>query len=612
MKMKRIYLFIIALFGIMGGAIMNAQDIPTGLVRVKSNRTSWYLSTPGEGTATTTAYNVNSLEQVWVLLADGNGYNLRSANTGEYLQASYDIPASGKVTLYIRKSPNATATKALFNISSDSEFGGKFLNTNTGHGLFTYSMDTGCDWYIETVENFDFEEIRQKLMSLSPYASELKDGAYYRIVSYYGMAMTAGNPLSTKNIDAANLNQYWQLTKSSTGWNIQAVVSQQYIQPQSATSTPFPLGNNKATFSITPVKDDWDYRWTIYTAGQTAGLHDAESQGHKVVRWNTNAPASEWHFEEVTLSQEDIDKARAVQVAYEELVKNKSKLQKNLDSLFVDKSCLTLKENIQALSDEALAANANFAALTDDMKAMVLKVKNNTWQQYTSSTGYTAGYEKFFRAADYKIYSNYNEMYRVFTVSNPFGRLSGPTGIVANPGDILYVYVANAPKTGTTLELEAVSTDGWSGSHPTGELTTLRAGLNLFRFTEQKMIYILHQLTDTKKYLKDYPDITVHIEGGQLNGYWDATRGMTNDDWKLLQEKLLKAGRYINLKTERLVHQVEAEYVLLEKDNMEGLMHMWNTICAATIISGTYLLLLIHPVMPHIPRLTVRIMQRTP
>ena len=580
MKMKRIYLFIIALFGIMGGAIMNAQDIPTGLVRVKSNRTSWYLSTPGEGTATTTAYNVNSLEQVWVLLADGNGYNLRSANTGEYLQASYDIPASGKVTLYIRKSPNATATKALFNISSDSEFGGKFLNTNTGHGLFTYSMDTGCDWYIETVENFDFEEIRQKLMSLSPYASELKDGAYYRIVSYYGMAMTAGNPLSTKNIDAANLNQYWQLTKSSTGWNIQAVVSQQYIQPQSATSTPFPLGNNKATFSITPVKDDWDYRWTIYTAGQTAGLHDAESQGHKVVRWNTNAPASEWHFEEVTLSQEDIDKARAVQVAYEELVKNKSKLQKNLDSLFVDKSCLTLKENIQALSDEALAANANFAALTDDMKAMVLKVKNNTWQQYTSSTGYTAGYEKFFRAADYKIYSNYNEMYRVFTVSNPFGRLSGPTGIVANPGDILYVYVANAPKTGTTLELEAVSTDGWSGSHPTGELTTLRAGLNLFRFTEQKMIYILHQLTDTKKYLKDYPDITVHIEGGQLNGYWDATRGMTNDDWKLLQEKLLKAGRYINLKTERLVHQVEAEYVLLEKDNMEGLMHMWNTICA--------------------------------
>ena len=287
--MKRIYLFIIALFGIMGGAIMNAQDIPTGLVRVKSNRTSWYLSTPGEGTATTTAYNVNSLEQVWVLLADGNGYNLRSANTGEYLQASYDIPASGKVTLYIRKSPNATATKALFNISSDSEFGGKFLNTNTGHGLFTYSMDTGCDWYIETVENFEFEEIRQKLMSLSPYASELKDGAYYRIVSYYGMAMTAGNPLSTKNIDAANLNQYWQLTKSSTGWNIQAVVSQQYIQPQSATSTPFPLGNNKATFSITPVKDDWDYRWTIYTAGQTAGLHDAETQGHNVVRWSTDA-----------------------------------------------------------------------------------------------------------------------------------------------------------------------------------------------------------------------------------------------------------------------------------------------------------------------------------
>ncbi|MBQ7494668.1 MAG: M60 family metallopeptidase, partial [Bacteroidaceae bacterium] len=174
-----------------------------------------------------------------------------------------------------------------------------------------------------------------------------------------------------------------------------------------------------------------------------------------------------------------------------------------------------------------------------------------------------------------------DQMHNVFVMSNAFGRLSGPTGIVADPGDIIYIYVGSAPRTGTTLQLEAVSTNGVAGNHASGETTALKAGLNLFRFTEQKMLYILHQLTSTSKYLADYPDITVHIEGGKLNGYWDATRGMTNQDWKLMQEKLLNASPFLNLKTERLVFQMDTKLVTAAEPNeMEGLMRVWNTICA--------------------------------
>ena len=132
--------------------------------------------------------------------------------------------------------------------------------------------------------------------------------------------------------------------------------------------------------------------------------------------------------------------------------------------------------------------------------------------------------------------------------------------------------------------LEAVSTDGVSGNHPTGEQTTLKSGLNLFRFSEQKMLYIFYQLshvegTVTRK-LSLFPDICIHIEGGQLNGYWDATRGMTNADWKLLQQELLKAP-FVNLKTERLVFQMDTPLVLeAEPNDIEGLTHIWNQICA--------------------------------
>ena len=566
----------------LGGMSIHAEEIPTGLVRFKSARTSRYLSTAKSGVATTTVKNLNTLNQVWILLKSGNGYTIRSANTGEYLQADYATPASGAATLYLRKSPNATSTNALFNVSSKSDFSGSdFMNTNTSYNLFKYQMDAGCDWYIEAVENFSLDEIRERILGMSPYASEIEDGAYYRIWSTYDLVITGGSDLTAKDKDADNFYQYWQVTKSGNGWLIQDVVTQKYVQRQTTQSALYREGNTQVEFNINPVNDEWDYRWTIFYGTDVQGFHDASSQGHNVVRWNTNAAASEWHFEKVELSEEDIANARGGQAAFDELVANKSKLQQALNNLFEDWSCLTLKEELRGLSDDEIAAHPSWETLNDDMKAMVLKVKNNTWQKYTSTTGYEADYERFFRAADYKIYSNCDQMHNTFVMSNAFGRLSGPTGIVADAGDIIYIYVGSAAKSGCTLQLEAVGTNGVAGNHSSGETTSLRRGLNLFRFTEQKMLYILHQLNSTEKYLADYPDITIHIEGGKLNGYWDATRGMTNADWKLLQEKLLKAGPYVNLKTERLVFQMDTELVTAaEPTEMEGLMRVWNTICA--------------------------------
>ena len=335
MNMKRLLLILLVFFSILCSTTMSAADVPTGLVRVKSARTSWYLASSKSGTPTTAAKNANKLDQVWILQTSGSGYYLRSAQTGEYLQATMTTTASGKATLYIRTTPNATNT---FNICAKSDFSGDFLNTNSSHNLFKYSYDDGCNWYIEPEEKFTMDEVHERIMSMNPYAKELEDGAYYRIVSYYDLDVTGGSDLTAKNRDLTNLNQCWQLHQSGSGWLIQNVVSQKYVQNQTTTSAPFREGNTKVVFNIKPVDDEWDYKWTINYGNNSAGFHDASSQGHNVVLWSTNADASVWHFEKMELTDEEIEAARGGQSAFDELVKNKSKLQANLDNLFEDKS----------------------------------------------------------------------------------------------------------------------------------------------------------------------------------------------------------------------------------------------------------------------------------
>lgn len=587
--MNKLYTFIFACLTILGIAGASAQDIQTGLVKFKNRRTSTsYLTTKEAGSAVGAA-KANDLSQVWFVQSSGTGYTVRSANTAQYLQSDWSAPSSSATTLYIRNSPNASG---FVNVSSASDFSGSTcLNLgNDGKQLNKWSADAGSDWTMEIVSDVTEEQIKQHLESVTGCVSQLEEGKYYNIVSAYGRAMVDGSDISTQVIDPTNLKQVWTLKKNGDYWRIQNAISEKFITRQTQTSTPF-HSNPQAyvdqfslqiDFRITYAGDGWISKWTIAYPQDTQGLHDATGQDNKVVLWSTSAAASQWTFQEVSVTPEDIEAARNESATFDNVVANKAVYQAYLDALFTDKACTTLKEDVQALTDDQLKANENFAGLTKDMQDMVLKIKNNTWQQFKNkTTGYTADYERFFRIADYKIYSNYQQMANSsnFTMSNSFGKLSGPTGIVADAGDIIYVYANTNSKSGCTFQLEAVSTDGVPGNHQIGDVTTLRQGLNLFRFDEQKMLYIFYQAEDPSKQLSIYPDIKVHIEGGKLNGYWDATRGMTNADWKLLQQDLLKASPVLNLKTDHLVFCMNADLVKqCEPNEMEGLMRIWDMI----------------------------------
>ena len=562
------------------------------LVRLTSRRNSNVrLADNGTNTLGATK-NYNSRAQVWLLNKSGSGYTLRNADTGRFLNDddNFRSPSATANTIYIQFSPNNGTNDAYINLSEKSDFSGlSCLNLgNDGTTLYKWSCqgDTGCDWSIALAENFSMEEVEAHMLELSGLY-EPQEGKYYRIknmgYSNYINENFGANVLNCEGKDESKLSQYWTLVPASNGrWSIQNLCTQRYIVQQNGSfSTQYWTNTSKTnTFSIRRTADATNLTYYILDSGNV-GLHCDAS--NVVVGWYSNNNNSVWGFEEVDLDEEFIEAGRAKLNAYSELQQHINTYKAALANLFADKACTVLKDEIQALSDEALAENADFVALNDDMKAMVLKVKNNTWESFTSSTGYTReGFEKFFRVRDdYYVYSTNQKMSwnEYAGMSNAFGKLSGPTGIVGGAGDIIYIYVDEEPNSECTLQVEIVVDSDSPGDHQTGATTNLHAGLNTVLLSAPSTVYIFYQLNNPEKYLADYPAAKIHIEGGQLQGYFDYTRGMTNEDWTLLYEKLLNKSNIVNLKCDRVVFAMICSLVksaIGKTGEAEGLMRVWN------------------------------------
>ena len=576
-----------------GKAYVNYILSNKNLVRLTSRRKPNVRLTGGTDSNIGATARNTSLEQVWIVSKSGEGYTLRNGSTGRYLSSDNDFrtPSAAAKTLYIQFSPNNGTNDAYINVSEKSDFSGlSCLNLgNDGATLYKWSCqgDTGCDWSIALADNFSLEDVENNLLAQSDCA-EPAAGKIFRIKNVnreiYINENFASNILSCEAKDAEKLSQYWTLVPLTNGsWLIQNVCTQRYVSLQNGSlSTQYrtSTGRPSSGFTIQRTDDATTLSYFILDT-RTVGLHcDA---GNNVVGWTTDNDNSVWGFEEAELDEDFIAEGRAKLESYATLLRNFNTYKTALSNLFQDNACTILKEEIQEMTDEELAANTDFASLNADMQAMVLKVKNNTWQSFTSQSGYSRQqFERFFRVRDdFFPYSNYQLMAgnQYTGMSNSFGRLSGPTGIVGKTGDIIYIYLDEEPSRDCLLQAEVVMDSDSPGDHQTGTTTTLHAGLNAVLLGQPSTLYIFYQLNDPEKYLADYPAVKVHIEGGQLQGYFDYTRGMTNDDWSLLCETLLDKSNIVNLKCDRLVFAMLNQLVqdaTGKNGNMEGLMRIWN------------------------------------
>ena len=180
---------------------------------------------------------------------------------------------------------------------------------------------------------------------------------------------------------------------------------------------------------------------------------------------------------------------------------------------FTDAICTELASPYSAMTDDQL--RTTMSSMPKELIEVALKVKNNAWEKN----------EKEFRVAKFKPHTNpmiWEDYMNVYTYS----LMPSPTGITGN-NEYIMIFVGDDVPEG--IELAVNKVDGNNGH--AFLYNSLKQGLNVVQMPDHTEAYSLFieyyvdtDTTATSKKLSDYPEITLHFEGGHVNGYFDITR----------------------------------------------------------------------------------------
>ncbi len=367
------------------------------------------------------------------------------------------------------------------------------------------------------------------------------DSGVYRIVNLkYNLAMaedfTAGGMICDEIGDENSYTQLWQMAKKGTGWTIRNIYTGDYINGAGAFYNQVLTTSEATTYYLkeNSVKANSYNMW--HNTSQSYTLHC--DNDNNIVPWYRGSgeiTASEWGFVKVEMSDSVINAVRAKYKEYKDIINNSDEYCAGYMSFYTDASCTTLKPQYASLGDEELTAAMN--GYNEDLIAVALKIKNNSWREY----------EKEFRIHTYEPYSDVDVWAKRLQMTT-YSYLSNPTGIYGNSGDIIYVFVGNDIPENATLQIDRVYMNATSGVR-----SDLKKGMNIVPVGRgNSMLYILYTVDTTgDKLLADYDSLDIHIEGGVLNGYWDRDLH-TDADWVNITRKLA-TYKYIQVKGHKVM-----------------------------------------------------------
>ena len=533
---------------------------------------------------------------LFLLQAKDGRYTIQSLKNAKYVQSVgqnnevYKTANDAYKFRIIYQTESSGTGKSYFNIyNSNAEDWCWHLDAQKDIVRWKPLMDNGIravgpsEFRFDPVTTLTNEQVLARLAQLTKVVDPTKDlTKYYQIVSNtYDRAMREDfivGELSTSGFNSSDYSYYWKLERLANGrYVFQNAVTGKYIVPQNGqTSRSYTTAEGKGTgFDLQRNTDDPYVLAFEMVDANNVGIHCAESQGYHPVGWYTHNEANKWVFKEVTL---DPAKLKEQQEAYKtrvDLTKNVDVYAEKVAKYFTNSADTEVTAATKEMTDEALKAQMTTEGVPQGLQEVVLKIKNQSWTVYPSGRNW----EKLFRIADYKVYSenNYGAWARSMGIGYDYGSMTNPTGVTARDGEDLFIFLGDDIPQNATVQIELVPL----GTRSAGKYYNLKKGLNIILNQGENNVFVnyIGRTFNNGKSLKDYKPMNIHIEGGKVNGYFDLTKGNTNEDWKTMQSDGLVWAKAFNMKGELIVMNMPGDdckrYTPV---HMKELVEIWNSI----------------------------------
>ena len=533
---------------------------------------------------------------LFLLHAKDGRYTIQSLKNAKYVQSVgqnnevYKTANDAYKFRIIYQTESSGTGKYYFNIyNSNAEDWCWHLDAQKDIVRWKPLMDNGIravgpsEFRFDPVTTLTNEQVLARLAQLTKVVDPTKDlTKYYQIVSdTYGRAMREDfivGELSTSGFNSSDYSYYWKLEKLANGrYVFQNAVTGKYIVPQNGqTSRSYTTAEGKGTgFDLQRNMDDPYVLAFEMVDANNVGIHCAESQGYHPVGWYTHNEANKWVFKEVTLNPAKLKEQQEAYKTRVDLTKNVDVYAEKVAKYFTNSAATEVAAATKAMTDEALKAQMTTEGVPQGLQEVVLKIKNQSWTVYPSGRNW----EKQFRIADYKVYSenNYGAWARSMGIGYDYGSMTNPTGVTARDGEDLFVFLGDDIPQDATVQIELVPL----GTRSAGKYYNLKKGLNIILNQGENNVFVnyIGRTFNNGKYLRDYKPMNIHIEGGKVNGYFDLTKGNTNEDWQKMQSDGLVWAKAFNMKGELVVMNMPgADCKGYTPVHMKELVEIWNSI----------------------------------
>lgn len=548
-----------------------------------------------KGKAVSSSHNKNH-EDVFVLhKQDDNKFTIQSLKDGKYVQTvggnnqTFKVADASYTFDILKQTGVGTTAKTYFNIFHDTKkhencwhldagkavVQWKPLSENGGHGL------SPSEFIFDEVTTMTTDSVRKILASKSKAVDPRTDlNAYYQIISNpYGISMredyVAGN-LTTETYSASDYLFLWQLVKLSNGrYALKNAVTGKYVVPQGSTRSQYYTTSTSQGTGFTVEQNLEDPYETVFEMYDGAnGIHCAASQGYHPVGWTKGVAANKWIFKVVKVDAAMLKQQQDAYKARVDLRQNGSTYATAIKKYFTDDACTKVTDQVKNMADDALKTQMTTDKLPAELQAIVLKMKNQSWQQYKSGINW----EQRYRIHDYKVYSEYEygSWARVNGLGYNYGDLTNPTGITAQDGDNLFIFVGADIPAGSTLKAQLIPMGSRNGTE-----VELKKGLNVIfnRFENSVCISYIGKTFGQNRTLASFRDMPIHIEGGKVNGFFDLTQNDDDTTWVKMQADGLVWAKAFQMKdTDVLLHMPGADCKKYTPVKMKELVQIWNSI----------------------------------